>query len=234
MSDARIAPRGVVAPYGEWNQNLEQALAELGFEYSSEFGYAYDDLPARPGTSRGPGKVMQVPVHPVSAGRLIAARAVNREIVSYYQTIIDEQVARREPCFLYDHPTQVARMPEVWAEVLEYGRVRCGGAVTLTDYASWWRRRESINLTVKPLPNGIEFAAAPAHADVSLVVEVGDRRAELPLRSGQYDLDRLVWTSAPEPVRPDPLVSELRRSSLRLTLREWRRSVEKHLQSGRG
>ena len=48
MADAGIVPVGVVAPFGEWNPNLNHAFEELGFEYSSEFCVAYDDLPFRP------------------------------------------------------------------------------------------------------------------------------------------------------------------------------------------
>jgi len=78
MVEAGIVPVGVVAPFGEWNPNLNRALEELGFEYSSEFCLAYDDLPFRPVVDGRLSKVLQVPVHPICLGRLVAARQVAR------------------------------------------------------------------------------------------------------------------------------------------------------------
>ena len=36
---------GFAAPFGEWNEELNQALEDLDFKYSSEFSYAYDCFP---------------------------------------------------------------------------------------------------------------------------------------------------------------------------------------------
>jgi len=234
MSAAGITPVGVVAPFGEWNPNLNRALEEQGFEYSSEFCLAYDDLPFRPIVDGRLDKVLQVPVHPICLGRLVAARASAAQMVAYFRSVVDLQVARHEPCFLYDHPERIAQFSDVLADVLLYGKERCGSVTTLTEFAQWWQRRERFDWSVRMSDAGLAIQAEASADDLSVVVEHGNSFFTLPAVTGRHPLATLTWRTMPEPARFDPRNLAARRLSLRLRASSFLRRVRKTLQGQRG
>jgi peptidoglycan/xylan/chitin deacetylase (PgdA/CDA1 family) len=225
MAAAGISPVGVVAPFGQWNPNLNRALERLGFEYSSEFCLAYDDLPFRPVVNGCPGKVLQVPVHPICLGRLVAARASEKQMAAYFHSVIDLQVARQEPCFLYDHPERIAQFSDVLADVLEYGKERCGAVTTLTEFARWWQRREKFAWSARMSGTEIEIQAKASSDDLAILVEQDDRYAVLPAGPGRHSLGELEWHALPEPVRFDPRSLAARKPSLLFRARSLRRRM---------
>lgn len=233
MEQAGFHVTGTVAPYGEWNAGLERAMAGLGLSYSSEFGFASDDLPSRPLIDGVPSRVLQVPVHPVSIGRLLAARARVEQIERYYLDYIDRQAARTEPCFLYDHPERIAQSTEVLGRVLNHGVKRCGGWTTLTAFADWWRRRETLRFGIRADETALEVATeTPGYAD-ALVVELGARAARIRLDNCKARYDALDWGLLPEPVGFDRRWLRARRTGLMIRVREWLRRARKDLQAGR-
>ena len=234
MDSAGMSPVGVVAPFGEWNPNLNRAFERLGFEYSSEFCLAYDDLPFRPVMDKRLSKVLQMPVHPICLGRLVAARANAAQMSAYFRSVIDLQVARREPCFLYDHPERITQFSDVLADVLQYGKERCGSATTMTEYARWWQRRERLAWSARMSEKGLEIRAEAGGDDFSVVVERDERYATLPAVPGRYALTALKWQALPEPVRFDPRSLAARTSSLLLCARSFHRQARKTLRGHRG
>ncbi|MCX6840771.1 MAG: hypothetical protein NTX53_00510 [candidate division WOR-3 bacterium] len=234
MSAAGINPVGVVAPFGEWNPNLNRALEDLGLEYSSEFCLAYDDLPFRPVVGGRLSKVLQVPVHPICLGRLVAARANAAQMAAYFRSVIDLQVARREPCFLYDHPERIAQFSDVLADVLQYGKERCGSTTTMTEYARWWQRRERLAWSARMSEKELEIRAEAGGDDFSVVLERDERCATLPAVPGKYALTALKWQALPEPVRFDPRSLATRTPNLLLRARSFHRQARKTLRGHRG
>jgi peptidoglycan/xylan/chitin deacetylase (PgdA/CDA1 family) len=234
MADAGIVPVGVVAPFGEWNPNLNRAFERLGFEYSSEFCLAYDDLPFRPVVEGRLSKVLQVPVHPICLGRLVAARANVAQMAAYFRSVIDLQVARQEPCLLYDHPERIAQFSDLLADVLEYGKERCGSVTTMTEFARWWQHRERFVWSAITSGKELEMKAKPGGASLRVIVEQDNRCAALPAVSGAYSLDALKWHTLPEPVRFDPRSLAVRKPSLLLRARSLNRKARKNLQGHRG
>jgi hypothetical protein len=233
MAEAGLDPVGVVAPYGEWNRGLDRALAELGFEYSSEFCLSYDDLPSRPVIGTAASRLLQIPVHPICVGRLVAARAGRNQMVGYFRRVIDLQVARQEPCFLYDHPERIAPYQDVLADVLKHGLERCGSATTLSEYARWWQRREEISYSARCAGDELQIEAQPV-AGVSLAVERGGRCTRVPVRGAKYKLSDLRWLPLPES-------AAFAVGDLRARAPNWRvaasarvRGVRKYLQGRRG
>ncbi len=233
LLDAGLNPVGVAAPYGEWSLSLDRAYSELGFVYSSEFSYAYDDLPSRPVVGDHVSQVLQVPVHPICTGRLLAARAVRSEVVRYFLRCVERQVARQEPCLLYDHPTHVAGEFEVWREVLDHGRQRCGMWTTLAELARFWQRREQVRLGVEVTRDRVSIDMAVPAEDCPVVVEFAGQYSILPPTAGEYALSGLAWLQFPEPCRFDPVLARIRQPSAAFKLKELHRHLLKHLQSRR-
>lgn len=193
-----IFPVGVAAPFGTWNENLQSALEELGFKYSSEFGYSYDDLPGRPFVNGTPSSVLQIPVHPISLGRLAAMKLNRKEIFEYYRRIIDLQCARHEPCFLYDHPRWIVHYHDVLKDILEYGVARCGNSFTLTDYYRWWQNRESVSYEIKLGDDGFFDLIVNGNCPYAqLTVECNNQISYVSLKTQRINLKDLKWIKIP-------------------------------------
>ncbi len=223
-----INPIGVAGPYGHWNVSFQRALEQLGVEYSSEFGYSYDDVPGRPVINNQESPVTQIPVHPISTGRLAWAKATPKTILKYYQSLIDRQVARREPCFLYDHPDWIVRNKELWREIIQYGRERCGTCATLTEYYSWWRARERCSYTVAFRGHNLEINTSSTNGEVALVINYNRQNAFVPLITGKINLNDLIWTPI-TCLKFNPLERYTRKLPLRYFIYEKIREKRKQL-----
>ncbi len=159
---AGIEPSGFVAPHGRFHRRLLLALETLGVTHSSEFGFAYDELPLFVSS----GKLLQIPVHPVCLGLFLdaarrraessspPAEAAVREAVDraigYFEQVIRARYHGGEPLLLYGHPTgRLGRHPEVLREVFKTAAA-CGALwkTTLSEMNRWWRARARVRLTV--------------------------------------------------------------------------------------
>lgn len=229
-----VNAHAAAAPYGDWTSHLGRVYVQMQLSYSSEFSFAYDDLPGRPFLSERERAVLQVPVHPISMGRLVWARLTPAQMVAYFKRVIDMQAARLEPCFLYDHPDKLIQLSDVAAEVLDYGLSTCGGELNMTDYATWWLRRD--NLRVSAIADReVVTIESPVmiEEDMTLTVEWPDRYATIVLRPGRFrhrTLDYKSRLKLPAVPRQEPgLVA-----SVEFRLRALRRRIQKCLQTRRG
>jgi hypothetical protein len=155
-------------------------------------------------------------------------------MTTYFRSVIDLQVARQEPCFLYDHPERIAQFSDVLVDVLLYGRERCGSVTTLTRFAEWWQRRGRFDWSARVSDAGLEVQAGAIANDLSIVVEDAGRYSTLDAGPGSYSRTALRWQAMPEPVRFDPRSLAARKPSLRLRASSLLRRVRKTLQGHRG
>lgn len=146
-----IRPQGYAAPFGEWHPALGKAIQDLGFQYSSEFAAGYDDLPFYPWPGeRFPSEegafstVLQVPIHPVSIGRLrLAGYREPEKMAEYYRQVIIEKIIQQDPVFFYHHPGH--RHFEVIARVFKEIRERNIPVLSPGEYARWWKKRGALH-----------------------------------------------------------------------------------------
>lgn len=220
-----IYPVGVAAPFGEWHHALNQAFVELGFSYSSEFCYTYDDVPSRPIVNGKYSAILQIPIHPVSIGRLIPTKMNDCQMIDYFRNVIDIQVARREPCFLYDHPATILKFPSVIKEVVKYGLERCGSGMTMTEFYHWWQQREKVKYNYSIENNVLELRVTTSAPDVDMTLEYNNSLARIPLSSGKYKLDKLNWQPV-EIVPSPPDLIKIRQYPLRMQIQYIARRAE--------
>ena len=142
LKKAGMVPAGYAAPYGEWHPVLGRAIQAEGFTYSSEFGVAYDTFPFFPHLGESFSTVLQVPIHPVSVGRLGRTAHNAEEMVAYYRHLVAQRMAVHKPLCVYHHPShgRFAVFDRLFQEIREQ-RVSC---MSLGEYADWWRRRSRI------------------------------------------------------------------------------------------
>jgi len=131
--------KGFAAPFGEWNESLGKAGEDLDFEYSSEFALDYDDLPFYPYFNDQFSTVMQIPIHPVSVGRLRRAHFSDDEMMSYYKAVIDYNFSRNIPVLLYHHPHH--NQLNVWEEIFAYIQSKQVWNPTMHKFSQWWKKR---------------------------------------------------------------------------------------------
>lgn len=171
--DLALAPRSFVAPRGLWNCGLGEALRDLGYRYSSDFGLDFDSLPFR-----SDGDVLQVPVHPYSPERAtVWAREVGSQVPGvadvrdHYLTAMREQVRHGRPAHLYGHPEILGDMADevlpalcALADDLQLPRM------TLGAYADFWLRREQATPRVRVDEAGTQLTVDEAGGDIPLRV----------------------------------------------------------------
>ena len=133
-----VQPTGFVAPFGDWNPNLAKAIEKVGFQYSSEFALDYDNLPFYPFFNHKFSPVLQIPIHPISIGRLRRSHFSQTEMIDYFKRIIQQKIAWQEPLIIYHHPGH-----NYW-RVLEavFREVQDWQNLTMIEYADWWKKRQ--------------------------------------------------------------------------------------------
>ena len=142
MRAAGLSADSFVAPFGFWSPELGKIIDGQKFEYSSEFGWAYDALPHYPVSSHTRYRTLQIPIHPVSVGSLRKAGYTSAEMIQYFRDVIDAKILRNEPLFFYHHPGH--RYPEVVQAILECGTSGATQTMSLGAFASWWKDRLSV------------------------------------------------------------------------------------------
>ena len=156
LQHAGIRPKGFAAPFGEWHPQLAAAISGQQFGYSSEFAPGYDDLPSWPAIGDGFSETLQIPVHPVSTGRLHWAKHSPAQMIDYYRATIDRQVAANDPVILYHHPGQKNLV--VFDSIFEYIRAKKIPAGTMAEFAEWWQFRDQLNWRADWLDNKLNLA----------------------------------------------------------------------------
>ena len=173
LKKAGIRSAGYAAPYGEWNFRLGHLIQEIGYEYSSEFGCAYDDLPFFPHLGTGFSRALQVPIHPISTRRLHLAKHNETQMVEYYLGIIQQKLFLNDPIVFYDHP--IHGHFRIFEKVFEEVRKRNIPNLRLHDYQSWWRKRIDARWKAAYEKGKLSIHSSNAQASIWLRVTYHDR-----------------------------------------------------------
>lgn len=232
LSRLGVRPPGYAAPFGEWTAELQTAVAEAGFDYSSEFACSYDGLPFHPviGSLQQP---LQLPVHPVCSGTLRRARADESTLIGYYRRLIEHRLARREPCLLYDHPPEGAGQESVFRRLLELARATGGRFWTFVEYARWWRSREVYCTRFEVTSDSVLIDNSGNEPLPGLIAEFDGREAWIDNVVHSFRLAELNWQPQPK-IAPGPRTDPaLRRATLIQLGREIRLDVKRCLQKRR-
>jgi len=141
-----LYPKGFAAPFGEWNPALGEALESFSLDYSSEFALDYDDLPFFPYFDDHFSPVLQIPIHPISVGRLRRSHFSDEEMIQYYQMIINYNFSKKMPVILYHHPHH--QKLQVWEKIFAQLRKEELWNPTMYEFSLWWKERTSSSFSV--------------------------------------------------------------------------------------
>jgi peptidoglycan/xylan/chitin deacetylase (PgdA/CDA1 family) len=199
MEAVGFSPEGFAAPFGVWNRGMATVIKELGFRYSSEFGYAYDTLPFSPASPTGVYGIPQIPVHPICIGTLRQAGYTDQRMQQYFSMAASWKIARREPLFFYHHPGHQSW--ETVESILSLAALTGVRAMTLGAFAEWWGKRTSVHPDLRVEKGWLVVdrpsAARMAEADtmVRIVSPEGEEAVVAP--GERLDLELLGWEKPP-------------------------------------
>ncbi len=170
LESAGIKPRGYAAPYGKWNKTIGKVIDNFNFIYSSEFGFAYDSLPLFPYYNSAFSKTLQIPIHPVSVGRLHWGGHSEEKMAEYFLDIIEQKLFFNEPIILYTHPFEkrLTVFEKVFERIASYNNGIIKGdeaetkkipILTFSKYAEWWKKRLAVKWSAVE-KNGKVFISA--------------------------------------------------------------------------
>ncbi|MCK4654832.1 MAG: hypothetical protein KAU01_10350 [Candidatus Cloacimonetes bacterium] len=142
LERAKFSPFGYASPFGEWNSKLCKAIEDLDFEYSSEFALNYDDFPYYPFIEGKKSNVLQIPIHPISIGRLRRSHLSEAEMLKYYLNLINEKMRQNEPIIFYHHPHQ--KRFEIFDEIFNEINKHKIWKPDFSEFSNWWKKRSKI------------------------------------------------------------------------------------------
>ncbi|OYD15487.1 hypothetical protein CH333_05570 [candidate division WOR-3 bacterium JGI_Cruoil_03_44_89] len=206
-----VRPKGFAAPYGIWHKKLSEILGELGFSYSSEFSYSYDDLPFFPDHKTN---ILQIPIHPICMQRLFMSRHTKKGVRDYFTSLIDRNSLMGEPTIIYGHPDVLAKNLDTLKEIIDYAREKEGVWFTdMDEIDDWWRKRESMQLSAIVDGNTMSFGET---IPVPIEIVLPDGRHTICNVDGSLELSKLPFC----PPHSSPPLNEPRGNGLWLFLRE--------------
>lgn len=236
LKNAGIEPIGFAGPFGEWNENLAQVLEDLGFEYSSEFALAYDDLPSYPIKAVKKSKVLQIPIHPICVGRLLQAGLDFNQIFVYFRRYIDFCYQAREPIMIYDHPHRIHQIPQVFDIIFK--KIKSMKNIWLTNFTQfrqWWQQREAITYDATIEKEQLKVMTNSDNPIFSLhIVSPSGQETFVPLKNGVYNLTGLSWSSIPAGIKADPEIESIRKGAFMLQVKEFINTLDRRLKGQRG
>lgn len=194
-----IVPHGFAAPFGEWNPALDAVLQEQGFDYSGEFGVGYDDLPFYPLLPDGLSTVLQVPIHPISLGRLRRSHFTTQQMTDYFLAVMQRNFARNLPQIFYHHPHhgRLEVFDALFANVTESGIP----TMNMGQWTDWWKERLQAEVTVTLHGNRLSYSSS--HPKLWLRVTTPQGEALLP--AGEHILGSLPLASRLHEKRPQDI-----------------------------
>ncbi len=181
--------KGFAAPLGRWNRAINEAAEKIGFNYSSEFGFDYDNFPSYPWVSGRFSKILQLPVHPICAGSMRRVQFSGEQMIKYFIAHIDKQIALREPVCLYHHPTH--HYNDVFKSVFGYINLQNIIKFSYTQYTGWWKKRLSVKFKfVWEIESGkLQAETNRVEKDVWFRISIPDNQEVItPLNSGEISL----------------------------------------------
>lgn len=149
------------APRGMWNYSLHQALDDLGYLYTSDFGVGIAGFPFFPYLNGMRSSTLQIPVNPFSAERAAVWKLEEEKheisgeyIAEFYVKIVEDNYSQGYPIILYSHPEKFGSMAEyVFQRINEAIAGMNLWKTTLTHFADWWSKRDKINYFIEHDPS---------------------------------------------------------------------------------
>ena len=190
LKEVGIEVTGFAAPFGDWNENLAKVLEKFDFDYSSEFTLDYDDLPFYPYIQGKKSSVLQIPIHPVSTGRLRRSHFTDEEKWQYFKKFIDRQIALNDPIFIYHHPSH--DQLNLFNKVFEYINSKNINKMNYKEFSDWWKKRLSFQYELNFANDEINCNFENETSEFSFKISYNNKSVITAIKKS-IKLDELNW-----------------------------------------
>lgn len=213
---AGLSAKGMAAPFGTWNEGLGKALQACGFDYSSEFGYDYDNLPSYPQLGQQPSTVLQIPVHPITIGSLRRLGYSEEQMKRYLDFVVNQKLSTREPLFFYHHPLDGNH--NVLKHLFEVVKNHNIPETLFHDFAQWWKMRLQAKANFDMTDSTLKVSGAGTDESLWVHITRPDGTEAFAPAHGTTSLHQLSWESRPMTFFLPPNFSRIRTFNYRIPL----------------
>ncbi|MEA2103241.1 MAG: DUF2334 domain-containing protein [Candidatus Cloacimonadota bacterium] len=202
LKKLQIETTGFVSPFGAWNESLAKAVDNLNFAYSSEFALDYDNLPFFPEGNNESYRTLQIPIHPISMGRLHRSHYSENEMKNYYKKVILRKLVLNEPIILYHHPHH--KKLDVIDDIVEFINNQTGiWKTTMDGFRKWWKKRIQAKFKIEYADNELKILNENENNEVYLRVAADENNESIVKPASEISYDSIVWKNAPKFSFPD-------------------------------
>jgi hypothetical protein len=212
LKQNNIEYKGFAAPNGKWNYSINEAGEKIGFSYSSEFGFDYDNFPSYPWISERFSSILQLPVHPVCAGSMRRVQFSKNQMIDYFTRYIDKQITLSEPVCLYHHPTH--HYNDVFESVFGYINRQNIIKFSYSQYSGWWKKRLSpeLKFTWDSMLQNLYAEISNGDRDVWYRISTPNSKETIsPLNNGEFSLSSFNLTEHKKTFKSPSGLSRIRK-----------------------
>ena len=206
LKNAGIHPKGYSAPFGNWSFQLGKLIEKMDFEYSSEFGCGYDDLPFFPYLNNQFSNVLQIPIHPISTRRLFLAKHTEEQMLEYYLQAMKQKLFLNEPIIFYHHP--IHKHFKVLDQIFREVNKQNIPVMNFYDFNLWWLKRLGTKWNAKYENQKFTFSSENIDSSISalahfpdgkkFLIPLNDPKKQIPLKT---EADSLILKYNPKKLR---------------------------------
>jgi len=174
LAKIQVEPSGFAAPYGKWNTQLAQALEHWQLQYSSEFSFDYDNLPSYPIVGDRLSRTLQIPIHPISIGKLKRLQYSTETILEYYVSVAQRHIKSCEPLLFYHHPNDGRE--QIFYEVFSFLKQHGVKPYLMKDIAAWWKARDLVGIEVHYVNDELSIGTPEDNPAIRVHCTMGDNK----------------------------------------------------------
>lgn len=193
-----VKTRGFSGPMGKWNSSLMHSLNILGVEYSSEFGFDYDNLPSYPVSRLLKNTALQIPVHPLCLGSFIESD-VKDKAGEYFDKLIEYKYLNKEPVFLYGHPEErLGKNKEFFTGLMKKAySLSSVKKMNFSGICEWWKKRRKHEFCISTADfSKISLSGENADTSFCYRIEMPDKKeAFISATEKEINLNNLKFTA---------------------------------------
>lgn len=187
-----INAAGFAAPFGDWNASLDKALQEMELKYSSEFILDYDDLPFYPYYNNKFSKVLQIPIHPISLGRLRRSHFNENEMLQYYIDLINEKLKFGEPVIIYHHPHH--KHFDIFDKIFQFVNSKNFGNMNMNEFNKWWEERYKL----EPEFQYVDHKLSIKFESENVFIRISTSDGFAVSQKGEINIDKIILKPHPK------------------------------------
>ena len=199
LKNCEINATGFAAPFGDWNSSLDKALQKMELKYSSEFALDYDNLPFYPYCNNEFSKVLQIPIHPISLGRLHRSHFSEDEILQYYLELIKKKSEIDEPVIIYHHPHH--KHYDIFHKIFHYTNSNNFVNMNMSEFNKWWDGRYKI----EPEFHYINKKLIAKYDSNSVFIRISTNAGFTISKKGDIQIDKIILKPHHKPIKKHDL-----------------------------